>query len=181
MPAAGLLYETQPALAASAAATSQPCRAVVDPGRQSCMVQSDSQCCLPACGRLAAPSPWRPPSAGPPCSTRLVDHTGRAARGPGPVTVAACQGRRGRACSPYTAWRRCLPETSSPRPRLLASPSGVGMVLGAPLPGLTLVVSDRRSGLVVARAPGSQDLLACWSLGTRRITPTYALMLVLLT
>eukprot|EP01047_Picozoa_sp_COSAG01_P075981 COSAG01_NODE_13194_length_1621_cov_564.188568_2_plen_169_part_00 len=80
---------------------------------------ADSQCCLPACGRLAAPSPWRPPSAGSPSSTRLVDHTGRAARRPGPVTMAACRAQRGRACSPYMAWRRCLPETSSPRPRLL--------------------------------------------------------------
>eukprot|EP01047_Picozoa_sp_COSAG01_P090338 COSAG01_NODE_22211_length_866_cov_2.195567_1_plen_69_part_10 len=40
---------------------------------------------------------------------------------------------------------------SSPQLWLLASPSGVGMVLGAPLPGLTLVLSDRRSGLVIAR------------------------------
>ena len=34
---------------------------------------------------------------------------------------------------------------------LLASPSGAGMALGAPLPGLTLVLSDRRSGLTMAR------------------------------
>eukprot|EP01047_Picozoa_sp_COSAG01_P040587 COSAG01_NODE_3429_length_6104_cov_67.418748_4_plen_385_part_00 len=39
---------------------------------------------------------------------------------PGCTTTAACRGRRGGACSPYTARRRCLPETSSPRPRLLA-------------------------------------------------------------
>jgi hypothetical protein len=43
----------------------------------------------------------------PACSTRL-DHTGRAARGPGPATVAACRGWRSRACSSYTACRRCL-------------------------------------------------------------------------
>jgi hypothetical protein len=120
-------------------------------GRTELHGPADSQCCLLACGRLAAPSPWRPPSAGAPCSTRLVDHTGRAARGPGPVTVAACRGRRGRACSPYTARRRCLPETSSPRLQLLASPSGAGMALGAPLPPLTGSLGDRRSGLTVAR------------------------------
>ena len=37
------------------------------------------------------------------------------------MTVAACQGRRGRACSSYTVWRRCLPETSSLWLQLLAA------------------------------------------------------------
>ena len=34
---------------------------------------------------------------------------------------------------------------------LLASPSGAGMALGAPLPPLTRSLGDRRSGLTVAR------------------------------
>jgi hypothetical protein len=65
-------YPMPPLASASprGAAGARAARAVVDPGRQSCTVRSDSQCCLPACGRLAAPSPWRPPSAAP--RARLV-------------------------------------------------------------------------------------------------------------
>jgi hypothetical protein len=107
-----------------------------------------SQCCLPACGRLAAPSPWRPPSTAP--RARLVKSTipAWAARGPVPTTAVACRGQRGRACSSYTAQRRCLPETSSPQLQLLASPSGVGMVLGALLPGLNAVCFPVSKSLV---------------------------------
>ena len=61
-------------------------RRVVDlGGRQTSLVRSDSQCCLPACLRPpGSPFPMAASLRCPPCSTRLVDHTGLGRAGPGP-------------------------------------------------------------------------------------------------
>jgi hypothetical protein len=101
----------------------------------------------------ASSSPWRPPSAAPPCSTRLVDHTGLGRAGAEPYYYRSLS----RAAGPGLLLLHGA-ETVSPGNELTAaaavgSSSRCGHGSGDSLPPLTSSLGDRRSGAAVARPP----------------------------
>ena len=107
---------------------------------------------LPAC--------LRPPGSPFPMATSLrwppvLDSSGRPYRpgraGAGPRDCGGLSRAAGPGLLPLHGAETVSPGDELTAAWLLASPSGAGMALGAPLPGLTLVLSDRRSGLTMAR------------------------------
>ena len=105
--------------------------------------------CLPAAAWQPLPHGGLPPLRL--CSTRLVDHTGLGRAGAGPHHCRSLSSAAGPGLLPLHGAETVSPGDELTAAWLLASPSGAGMALGAPLPPLTGSLGDRRSGLTVAR------------------------------
>ena len=106
---------------------------------------------LPAC--------VRPPGSPFPMATSLrwppvLDSSGRPYRpgraGAGPRDCGGLSRAAGPGLLPLHGAETVSPGDELTAAAAVGSPSGARMALGAPLPGLTLVLSDRRSGLVIA-------------------------------
>ena len=105
--------------------------------------------CLPAAA-------WQPlPHGGLPPLSPVLDSSSRPYRpgraGAGPRDCGGLSRAAGPGLLPLHGAETVSPGDELTAAWLLASPSGAGMALGAPLPPLTGSLGDRRSGLTVAR------------------------------
>jgi len=129
---------------------------------------------LPACLRPpGSPFPMAASLRCPPCSTRLVDHTGLGRAGAGPHHCRSLSRAAGPGLLLLHGAETVSPGDELTAAWLLASPSGAGMVLGAPLPPLTGSLGDRRSGLTVARPLQPSQLVVAGFGGGGRSYPGF--------